>query len=51
MVGLVASHILPDAAVLHQKLANEYRSSDHDPLIVELRLSGERICLPVVMRR
>jgi predicted extracellular nuclease len=30
--------------------ADEYRSSDHDPVIVEVELGGERIYLPVVMR-
>jgi predicted extracellular nuclease len=30
--------------------ADEYRSSDHDPVIVDLELGGKRICLPVVMR-
>ena len=30
--------------------ADEYRSSDHDPVIVDLELGGERIYLPVVMR-
>ena len=30
--------------------ADEYRSSDHDPVIVDLELGFERIYLPVVMR-
>jgi predicted extracellular nuclease len=30
--------------------ADEYRSSDHDPVIVDLELRAERIYLPVVMR-
>jgi len=30
--------------------ADEYRSSDHDPVIVDLELGLERIYLPVVMR-
>ena len=30
--------------------ADEHRSSDHDPVIVDLRLGGERFYLPVVMR-
>ena len=30
--------------------ADEYRSSDHDPVIVDLNLRMERIYLPVVMR-
>lgn len=30
--------------------ADEYRSSDHNLVIVELKLGGERIYLPVVMR-
>jgi hypothetical protein len=30
--------------------ADEYRSSDHDPVIVDLELGGERICLPYVTR-
>jgi len=30
--------------------ADEYRSSDHDPVIVDLELGGERIYLPIVMR-
>ena len=30
--------------------ADEHRSSDHDPVIVDLELGGERIYLPVVMR-
>jgi predicted extracellular nuclease len=29
--------------------ADEYRSSDHDPVIVDLELGLERIHLPVVM--
>ena len=29
---------------------DEYRSSDHDPVIVDLELRGERIYVPVVMR-
>jgi len=31
--------------------ADEHRSSDHDPVIVDLELGLERIYLPVVMRR
>jgi len=30
--------------------ADEYRSSDHDPVIVDLELGRERIYLPVVIR-
>ncbi len=30
--------------------ADQYRSSDHNPVIVDLELGGERIYLPVVMR-
>ena len=30
--------------------ADEYRSSDHDPVIADLELRTERIYLPVVMR-
>jgi predicted extracellular nuclease len=30
--------------------ADEYRSSDHDPVIVDLELGGERVYLPIVMR-
>jgi len=30
--------------------ADEYRSSDHNPVIVDLELVSERIYLPVVMR-
>jgi 5'-nucleotidase len=30
--------------------ADGYRSSDHDPVIVDLELGLERIYLPVVMR-
>ena len=30
--------------------ADEYRSSDHDPVIIDLELGGKRIYLPVVMR-
>jgi predicted extracellular nuclease len=30
--------------------ADEYRSSDHDPVIVELELGEDRIYLPVVIR-
>jgi predicted extracellular nuclease len=31
--------------------ADEHGSSDQDPVIVDLELRGERIYLPVVMRR
>jgi predicted extracellular nuclease len=30
--------------------ADEYRSSDHNPVVVDLELGFERVYLPVVMR-
>jgi len=38
------------AQVISLYAADEYRSSDHDPVIIELDLGLERIYLPIVMR-
>jgi predicted extracellular nuclease len=39
-----------DRARVSLYAAEEYRSSDHDPVIVDLNLRTERIYLSVVMR-
>jgi len=36
--------------VISLYVADEYRSPDHEPVIVDLELDFERVYLPIVMR-